>query len=369
MNPPMIMSLTRLETMLYILILKTLPSEKPMTQLSCPSDSRTSRAAFPVWAWIVGLLALLCPLTVCAQDIHLHTVRWPNRISYWQQSGFVDMVPPVRLPTDKSIQEYVMVWLRIPAGENISVRWLPDQKRYTLKFPPGTVADRIDDGENQKQAMFTVNGIADVRGATIAADGKTWWHVYEPVPGKSSKWLKGFEWLRTGPAGDNLAADSLIKLYYPGAPAKARQEMAEFRTLNQCGACHQVNRPIPKTATAAGLSTPETDDDGFFQPITILTDSMTLVNNRPWDLNVGDPYITVWCGNDKAKLTTKGDSYRRYICPDHRAPVGKLDMAAALQHKDPHALKVCAAREYLYQHMTEVGRKAFASDFAECSIH
>ncbi|MGH8321402.1 MAG: hypothetical protein ACRESX_01260 [Gammaproteobacteria bacterium] len=339
-----------------------------MKQFPVQSRSCHKRGALPRWMWLAGLLALLCPLTVCAQDIQLHVVRIPNSISYWQQSGFVNMEPPVWLPTDKSIQEYVMVWLRIPKDKHVSVQWLPDQKRYTLKFPPGTVADRIDGGENQIQAMFTVNGIADVRGATIAADGKTWWHVYEPVPGQSSKWLSGYAWLRTGPVGDDRAADSLLDLYYPGAPAKAKQEMAEFRRLNQCGACHQVNRPIPTTATDSGESFPETDADGFYQPITVLTDSMTLVNDRSWDLNVDDPYITVWCGHSKAKLTTKGDSYRRYTCPGNVAPVGKLDMVVALKHKDSHALKVCAARKYLYEHMDKQARQAFASGFAECGI-
>lgn len=161
---------------------------------------------------LVALLALLCSPAVYGQDIHLHAVKWPNQVSYWKQSGFVEMVPPVRLPTDKSIHEYVMVWLHIPVGKKVAVQWLPDQKRYTLKFPPGTVADRIDGGEHAKQAMLTVNGIADVRGATLAADGKTWWHVYERVPGRSSKWLYGYAWLRTGPVGDNRAADSLLKL-------------------------------------------------------------------------------------------------------------------------------------------------------------
>lgn len=318
---------------------------------------------------LVALMALGCSPAVLGQAVHLHAVKWPNRVNYWKQSGFVEMVPPVRLPTDKSIHEYVRVWLRIPAGRNVAVTWLPDQKRYTLTFPPGTVADRIDGGEHAKQAMFTVDGIADVRGATLVADGKTWWHVYEPVPGRSSTWLHGYAWRRTGPKGDNLAADSLIKLYYPGAPAKADKEMAIFRRLNQCGACHQVNRPIPARANDKGSAFPETDADGFYQPITVLTDSMTLVNDRPWDLNADDPYISVWCGKTKARLTTRGDAYRRYMCPDHVMAVGKLDMMAALKHHDPHAMKVCAARKYLYEHMNANGRKAFEKGFSECSIH
>lgn len=315
-----------------------------------------------------AVVALLSQSAVYGQDIHIQAVRIPNRLGYWAQSGFVDMVPPVRLTEDKSIDEQIMVWLRIPAGQKVMVKWLANQKRYTLKFPPRTVADRIDGGENQKQAMFTVNGIADVRGARIGADGRSWWHVYEPVPGKSSRWLSGYEWLRSGPVGDDLAADTLIKLYYPGAPAKAKQEMALFRRLNQCGACHQSDTPVPTTAASDGDSLPETDADGFYQPITVLTDTMTLVNDRPWDLNVGDPYITVWCGTYRAKLTTRGDMYRRYTCPSHLVPIGKLDMAAALEHRDPHALKVCAARKYLYEHMTDQGRKAFGRGFRECSI-
>ncbi len=334
--------------------------------------------------WVVAaacLSALACAgsafATGAQADIHLHAVKWPNRIGYWRQSGFVEMVPPVRLPMDKNTDEYIRVWLRIPAGGKISVKWLPGQNRYTLEFPPGTVADRIDGGHDQKQAMFTVDGIADVRGATIAADGRTWWHVYEPVPGESSKWLHGFAWLRTGPVGDDLAADSLIKLYYPGVPARAKKEMAEFRRLNQCSACHMPDRPVPTDTTgndlsfpttSSGLSVPETDADGFYQPITVLTDSMTLVNIRPWDLNIDDPYITVWCGKARAGLTTKGNDYRRYLCPGNAVPVGKLDMAAALAHQDPHALAVCASRKYLYEHMTGTDRKDFASGFAECSI-
>jgi hypothetical protein len=77
----------------------------------------------------------------------------------------------------------------------------------------------------------------------------------------------------------------------------------------------------------------------------------------------------VRCGKTKARLTTRGDSYRRYMCPNRVVPVGTLDMSAALEHKNPHALRVCAARKYLYEHMTAEGRKAFAPAFTECSIH
>lgn len=317
---------------------------------------------------LAALLGSATSSTLCAKDVQIHLVQIPNQPNYWRKAGFVDMVGPVRLPTDKTIGEHIAVWLRIPKDGKITLQWLPGQARYTMKFPPGTVADRVDSSQNERDAMHVIHGVADVRGARIGAHGETWFHDYEPVPGEPIEWLRGYEWLRADPGGDDLAADSLIRLFYPGSPAKAEKEMAEFRRLNQCGACHQENRPVPVTATADGSSFKETDADGFFQPIAVLTNTMALVNTRPWDLNAGDPYITVWCGRKKALLTIEGHTYRRYTCPDRSVPTGRLDIVTALRHGDPHALKVCAARKYLYEHMTEDGRRAFALGFAECSI-
>jgi hypothetical protein len=318
---------------------------------------------------LAAALAGVSASALGAQSIRIHPVQVANKLNYWRNAGFVDMVGPVRLPTDKHTGDHIAVWLRIPREKKVAVEWLPGQKRYTIKFPPGTVADRVESARNEHDAMIVIHGISDVRGARIGADGRTWFHDYEPVPNEPIKWLKGFEWLRANPAGDNLATDRLIRLFYPGAPAKAEQEMAEFRRLNQCGACHQLNRPVPVTSGQDGLSIAETDADGFYQPITVLADTMTLVNIRPWDSNAGDPYITVWCGRNRAQLTTRDHSYRRFTCADHGAPTGKLDIVRALRHGDRHALEVCAARKYLYEHMSADGRNAFAHEFAECSIH
>lgn len=157
-----------------------------------------------------------------ANDIQIHPVQIPNEREYWHNAGFVDMVGPVRLPTDRSVGEHIAVWLRISKDGKIIVRWLADQKRYTIKFPPGTVADRVDSSKDEHDAMQVIHGIADVRGARIGASGEIWFHDYEPVPGEPKEWSKGYERLRKGPVGDNLAADKLIKLFYPGAPATAR---------------------------------------------------------------------------------------------------------------------------------------------------
>ena len=56
-----------------------------------------------------GGLLFLGSLAVHGQDIELRPVRIPNDLSYWRQSGFVEMVPPVRLPTDKSNNDVITV--------------------------------------------------------------------------------------------------------------------------------------------------------------------------------------------------------------------------------------------------------------------
>jgi hypothetical protein len=90
-------------------------------------------------------------------------------------------------------------------------------------------------------------------------------------------------------------------------------------------------------------------------------------DHRIRDLNADDPYVTVWCGNEPVHATVSGAA-RWYVCPGGQAPLGKLDLAAALRARDPHALQLCASRSYLYRHMDERAREAFAQAFQECGI-
>jgi len=128
--------------------------------------------------------------------------------------------------------------------------------------------------------------------------------------------LRGYEWFRTDATGDDLAAESLIKLFYPNAASSAQDEIRMFRRLNQCGACHQPNAPAPLTRQT--LPSFVSDSHGFFQPMTVLDDSMVIRSHRKWDLNADDPFVTVWCGSQQVEATTTGDS-RGYQCPKSRA--------------------------------------------------
>ena len=64
--------------------------------------------------------------------------------SHWRGHGFALMMPPVRLPTTHDGRDVIQVWLRVPEGQKIHARDLPDQARHTLVFPPGTRSDRVE---------------------------------------------------------------------------------------------------------------------------------------------------------------------------------------------------------------------------------
>ena len=57
-----------------------------------------------------------------------------------------------------------------------------------------------------------------------------------------------------------------------------------------------------------------------------------------------------------------------YRCADDSVPVGRRDISAGLRDGDSYTRSVCAARRYLFEHMDQDARKAFAEAFAVCGI-
>lgn len=279
----------------------------------------------------------------------------PNQRDYWKSNGFVEMVGPLRLPTDSHRIDNIQVWLKLPENGKITAFRINDSRedRYTLVYPPGTIADRVE-------FDATMFGVGDVRGARIDANGNTLFHVFEQAPGLDYHQLTGSEWQRKDDAADVAAGESLVALFYPNANEAVRNQ---FRSLNQCGACHQPNAPVP--ISTAWPYRHMSDSQGFFQPIAALQDWMTVRNHRPVDLNANDRFITVYCGNQPTRAKWNAEAIW-FDCPQGQAPIGKLNMAAALQARDPHALQVCESRAYLYKHMDEKAQAAFAPAFAEC---
>src|ERR1700677_2389474 len=110
-----------------------------------------------------------------------HKVKIPNSINYWQTSGFVDMVAPLRLPSDKGFTDIIKVWLKVPEDKKISVLWIESQQRYSLVYPNGTITDRMESTRDYSTNPISEE-IDDVRGARIDENGNTIFHVYEEVP-------------------------------------------------------------------------------------------------------------------------------------------------------------------------------------------
>jgi hypothetical protein len=215
----------------------------------------------------------------------------PNDPSYWKTSGYQNIIAPLRLPTDTSETDMIRVWLKVPDEGRISALRIASD-RYTLVYPPGTIADRVE-------LDASMPGVDDVRGATLDADGRSIFHVFEKTPGSDGKWLSGYEWRRDDDHADRFAGEALANLYFPQGPESARRD---FLRHNQCSNCHQANAPTP--ATTAPPYRFQSDTQGFFQPLSTLQSEVEVRNHRPRDLNAEDPFVTVRCGNPSMRSNT-----------------------------------------------------------------
>lgn len=284
---------------------------------------------------------------------------------HWSSRGFVEMTPPVRLPSDDAETDRIAVWLKVPDGALVAVR--KDANGHTeLRFPPGTTADRVE-------SFRTPSGdaVVDVRGETIIDQGVLW-HVFVPTADTASATLVGWEWRRDDASAQQFATDALVahlqktKTLHEVKQVRARV-VEDYRKNNDCGRCHRPDRPEnledPRAIHRA------TDDSGFFVPMSVLVDTAPLETHRPRDMNADDPFISLECPEGRQPILDENDNgARRWRCPDGRVPVGTLDVKAALKQRDAHAQAVCASRKYLAQHMDAAGRASFASALAECGI-
>jgi hypothetical protein len=287
-------------------------------------------------------------------------VKLPNDINYWKNNKFAKMVGLLQLPSDKAGSDRIEVWIKIPKGQVVTVRGLPWQDRYSLVYPAGTIADRVELADNR---------IEDVRGARIDDEGHTLFHVYEPAPKKNQNKIFGLEWLREDdPQKSNIADEvvgrALVKLYYPTPEKVNPKEIESFLRHNRCTNCHMPDVSRAKTSPFLRY---ESDSRGFFQPLTVLEDRISVRDHRAWDLNADDPFVTVWCGDKKTAALTDGEK-RGYKCENSVSPEGTLDTSAALDAGNAHALDLCAARKYLYDHMDEKARSAFSVSFQACGL-
>lgn len=282
--------------------------------------------------------------------------------AHWLDSGFVEMVPPVRLPSDRDGRDRIRVWLKVGDGL-IGARRL-DDGRVTMSFPPGTVADRVES---------VGTAVVDVRGTTLLADGELF-HVYVAEDEAPSA-LVGWEWRRGDFDAEASSTRALLarldktrrKLRGEAAPSERQHEtsLKNYEKNNNCGGCHAHEKPPAFTGDTVHRPT---DSAGFFVPLSVLADAVPLERHRPWDINVGDPFLTFECPSGGAPRLRERGVARQYACASSEIPLGRLDVERALAADDERTVAMCKSRRYLFDHMTAGARALFAPAFAACEI-
>jgi hypothetical protein len=253
-------------------------------------------------------------------------------------------------------------------------------------LPPGTQADRAEyfrvAGPPPPEAALYLDSsaldkrdwtVADVRGTRVLADGRQRFHVYRPVNGELHAPLVGWSWPRDDADAQQRATEALIA-HCRVAPRPIDQPpmnsrgLARLRRLNDCGHCHRRDMPALRWQDSERVLERGTDNLGFFVPTAVLSDHCVVANHRPEDVNDEDPYVEVRCGDEPAGLVKEEDGFERHHCRNGRVPIGHRDVRAGLAAGHEYTRRVCESRRWLFEHMTERARRAYADGFAACGL-
>lgn len=317
--------------------------------------------ASPIAASTVAACTIACAVCACARPPAIERIEIDDPVAHWIDGGFVEMVPAIRLPTTPSGNDRITSWLRIPDGERIGVRTLKDG-RIVPTYPDGTLADRIELREpaTGPEGIHAWN-VIDVRGTQLDGDAERF-HCLQPAGDGT---LAGFAWARGDADAERAAADQLVDLVASAQPTNTHADrtldgqpsnadpraarLERLRRLTHCEPCH-VHGRRERTQISEGGPHRATDGAGFYSILAVLTDESPLEDHRPRDLNAGDPFITLTHPSRGA------------------VPRARLDLPRALATNRDHERAVCQSRRYLFDHMHDDARHAFAAAFAACGL-
>lgn len=310
-----------------------------LARAGLPAGLLSAGLALGLWSWSSQRSSQLQDLEIASDD-------------HWIDAGFVEMVSPISPPTSRDESDLIEVWLRLPAGRTVDVT-TADGARPLLALPPGTLADRVE-----RIASMTGSRVVDVRGTELLQDGGQQFHMLRRV-GQS---MRGFSWARGSADGQREADARVAEL----VPASA---VAKLRRLNDCASCHLEKKSEQREVDGSGLPNRRTDDVGFYQVQAVLDDEQPLETTRPRDTNVDEPFVVLSCPNGSPAQQGGFDDGRRTVrCEGNGLPRARYDVAAGLGAGALRALRVCASRRYLYEHMTDRARAAFRAEFAACGL-
>lgn len=288
-------------------------------------------------------------------------------LGHWAREGFVELVPPTRLPSSSPRIDQIEIWLRLPADAVITTEVGDDGGPPRLRMPHGAIAERVEyAGEGARRF------VADVRGTRFGRDGRERFRVLRPRAPDPDAPLVGFEWDRGDEAQQAEVTARMIELLTTTPPVQAMAEdaqaraIARFRQINACAPCHRPNKPVNRREREGGLPNRATDASGLYTVATVLADEAPIERYRRHGRDHGDPFITFWCGLEGPVSADSDDIARTPTCADGAVPTGRIDLPAALAAGDPHARALCRARIYLHRHLDAAGQRAFAGALAPC---
>lgn len=324
------------------------------------------------WRRLCSILLPVFLLTSAgsARGADVRELRIDDPAGFWGRN-YVELVPSIRLPTSHDGDDLIRVWVQLPEERAVDVRYLPEQARHVLVFPPGTRSDRVEYLEVEGPAGEPVQTVIDVRGTTIESDGSQRFHILRPLGDQVHAPLLGWSWPRDDASAQRTVDEKLKTLVQrvrrpPHKPAMDRKEATSMVEFNQCAECHQPSQPRARFESERALER-ATDAMGFFVPHAVVQDQCVVANHRPRDLNSEDPFVQVRCDDRPARLVS-ANGYEQYECPQDGVPVGSRNVRAALDAGQEYTRRVCASRRHLYERMTDRARRAYADAFEACSI-
>lgn len=284
----------------------------------------------------------------------------PGGERFWVEQGFIEMVPPVRLPVHRLRATPARVFLKLPPEGEITVALGPDGQAR-LELPHGTIADRVEYRRVEGELR-----VADVRGTELGPEEV--FRAFRPV-GPTDSGLFGYRWPRSDPEADAAVRAGFRKAMtagwgFLGQPEPRSRAIDHFGGLLDCAGCHEPHRPERRSVTFRGVRR-GTDARGFHVPASVLSERAPLESHRPVDPNFEQPFFSWRCA--EGDVEGRGGS-TRLQCADGEVPVGTFDVAAALAAGDAHAKDVCAGRQALAERMDTAARRAFRAALDACVI-
>ncbi len=334
---------------------------------SNPSDRLRRRDGGRV-TWLVATLGLWVGLVGGCRDRDGDPAVdrvWIEEPEPHFERGFVELVPPIALPSSHPDLAQVRIRAKLPVNGEIDLVDGPDGE--VLAFPPGTQMERLEWVGSGSERSLT-----DVRGATIDDDGSVWHHNYRRTRLEANAPLVGYRWRADDASAHDRAVERLVAEVAELPPAVTMSAggrgayLDGLRGKAACAKCHVPARPRNDVAGAHGLVNRGTDASAFFTPQTVLTDSVVLEDYGRFDPNLDRPFVTFSCLDGGAPKRRQGRSNRVRLVCEGSVAVGHFDLEAALLAGDEHARRVCASRLAQAEHLGDRALDKFERAIRMC---